>query len=160
MLIFHINVNNSIINIKIRLGHKNIFKNIKDLVNNKYKRPFRFVVVGIANTLVDFIVFFFFHNILGIYYTLSQGFGYSFGVLNSFIFNKIWTFESKVNKKKTAMEFIRFIIINALSLFVSMYGISQLVSVMGINVYIAKIIVTLLTQLINYLGYKIWVFKK
>jgi len=160
MLIFHINVNNSIINIKIRLGHKNIFKNVKDLVNNKYKRPIRFVVVGIANTLVDFIVFFFFHNILGIYYTLSQGFGYSFGVLNSFIFNKIWTFESKVDKKKTAMEFIRFIIINALSLFVSMYGISQLVSVMEINVYIAKIIVTLLTQLINYLGYKIWVFKK
>jgi len=160
MLIFHININNSIINIKIRLGHKDILESIKDLINNKYKRPVRFVVVGVANTLVDFMVFFFCHNILGIYYTLSQGIGYSFGVLNSFIFNKIWTFESKVNKKKTAMEFVRFIMINGISLLVSIYGISYLVSSMEINVYIAKIIVTLLAQIINYLGYKIWVFKK
>lgn len=50
--------------------------------------------------------------------------------------------------------------INAVSLGVSVYGISLLVENFNVNVIISKIAVTLIAQLINYIGYKVWVFKK
>lgn len=100
------------------------------------------------------------NKIIGLHYTISQVFGYSFGVINSFTFNKFWTFESKSTKKRTVSEFIRFLIINSISLGISVIGIKILVDSYNINVVISKILVTLIAQLVNYLGYKIWVFKK
>lgn len=137
-----------------------ILEKIKYMITDKYRKPFRFVVVGVLNTLVDFLVFLLCNKVIGIHYTVSQGIGYSFGVLNSFTFNKLWTFESRNTKKKTAMEFLRFIMINAVSLGVSIYGISLLVEHFQINVLVSKVMVTLVAQLINYLGYKVWVFRK
>ncbi|MBN2851995.1 MAG: GtrA family protein [Clostridia bacterium] len=137
-----------------------MIEKIKYLITDKYRKPFRFVVVGVLNTLVDFLVFLLCNKVILIHYTVSQVIGYCFGVLNSFTFNKLWTFESRNTKKKTGMEFIRFIMINAVSLGVSVYGISLLVENFNVNVIISKIAVTLIAQLINYIGYKVWVFKK
>jgi len=100
------------------------------------------------------------NKVLGIHYIISQVLGYSFGVINSFILNKIWTFESKGTKKKTAIEFLRFIIINIISLTISVFGIRILIETYYVNVIIAKIVVTFIAQIVNYLGYKIWVFGK
>lgn len=137
----------------------NTIQKIKQLLI-KYKRPLRFITVGVMNTLVDFILFFICYQAIGIYYTISQVIGYSGGVINSFVWNKLWTFESKNSSKKTALEFLRFMVISGISLSVSVLGIKWLVDSASFNVFIAKALVTLIAQLINYTGYKLWVFKK
>ncbi len=136
-----------------------IIQKIKLLLTT-YKRPIRFITVGVMNTLVDFLLFFICYQAIGIYYTISQVIGYSGGVINSFIWNKLWTFESKNNKGQTALEFLRFMVINGISLSVSVIGIKWLVETASWNVLLAKVLVTLIAQLINYTGYKLWVFKK
>ncbi len=137
----------------------NTIQKIKQLLV-KYKRPLRFISVGVMNTLVDFILFFICYQAIGIYYTISQVIGYSGGIINSFVWNKLWTFESKNNSRKTALEFLRFMVISGISLSVSVLGIKWLIESASFNVFIAKALVTLIAQLINYTGYKLWVFKK
>ena len=124
------------------------------------KSLLRFGVVGCSNTLVDFGVFTILRAILDIYYLWCQVIGYSAGVLNSFIFNKIWTFESKTSRFQTSMQFGRFIFVNLVSLGVSLLGLRLLSGYWQVNVYLSKVVVTILAQIVNYSGYRFWVFSE
>ena len=68
----------------------------------------KFGAVGILNTAID----------LGLYYALTRWLGlgglpvvakslsYSAGILNSFLWNKFWTFQSRAGTMKTLLPFI------------------------------------------------------
>ncbi|MEI6579310.1 MAG: GtrA family protein [Eubacteriales bacterium] len=121
----------------------------------KYKSFIRFGIVGCINTGVDFFVF----TILafaGADKLTAQAFAYTAGIINSFLFNKYWTFKTKKADAKT--EFIKFLPVNLVSLVFTLAGIELLNGVLNIDVFISKIIVTVFSQLINYFGYKFWVF--
>ena len=53
------------------------------IFNGKLKCLSRFSATGVINTLVDFCVFTICESLFGIYYTLSQVLGYSFGIINT-----------------------------------------------------------------------------
>jgi putative flippase GtrA len=74
-----------------------------------------------------------------------------------FIFNKNWTFETKKVDIKT--EFIKFLPVNLVSLGFTLIGIELLNGMFVVNIYLAKVIVTIFAQLLNYFGYKVWVFE-
>lgn len=133
-------------------------KPINYIFNGKLKHISRFSVVGVTNTMIDFIMFTVFNGFIGVNYTLSQVIGYSCGVINSFIFNKKWTFSDNENKRKMYKEVVRFIIVNLLSLAVTLVLMNILVKSLSVNVYISKVIVTFLAQIINFLAYKLLVF--
>ena len=125
---------------------------------DKYKSLIRYVVVGVINTGVDFLVFFLLKNFLGAHFAVSQIAGYSAGLLNSFLMNKFWTFEDKQVNKKTYSQAIKFTVVNLISLGISIYGLKLLIDSAGLNMYISKGCITFLTFAINYIGYKLWVF--
>lgn len=131
---------------------------MRELIN-KYKQFIRFAVVGCLNTLVDFGVFSLLKGVFGIHYAICQVASYSSGTLNSYIFNKFWTFDNTKSQKKTAHEMIQFVVINLVSLSISLLGLKILINDYQINSYIAKIIVTVIAQAVNFCGYKFWVFK-
>ncbi len=106
-----------------------------------------------------FFVFTICNGLLGINYILSQVLGYSFGVANSFIFNKKWTFSDQKSKKKTFHEILQFVVVNLISLMSTMIAMKLLVTNLSLHVYISKIIVTFIAQGINFCAYKLWVFK-
>lgn len=120
----------------------------------------RFIIVGIINTFVDFSVFTIANRLFHISYFISQVFGYSSGVINSFILNKIWTFNNKHARKKAVLQFSQFVFVNILSLSGSLTGLKFFVEVLRMNVYIAKAFATLFAQVLNFTGYKFWVFAK
>ena len=124
----------------------------------KYKRLFKFGIVGVVNTVVDFVSFTIL-NTIGVNYILCQVVGYSLGTLNSYIFNKNWTFDIVDNNKKIHEEVIQFIIVNIFSLLITELGLILLVSSFKFNVYVAKVCVIILAQIVNYFSYKLWVFK-
>lgn len=134
-------------------------KNSRKMIYCK-KSPslFRFASVGCINTMVDFAVFIILNNVFGVNYLICQLTGYSAGVLNSFIMNKVWTFQSKTSRFHTSVQFARFIIVNLVSLGLSLVGIKLLSGYADVNVYIAKVMVTFVAQAVNYLGYRFWVF--
>lgn len=135
--------------------------NVKEMLkNNESKRFIRFVAVGIMNTLVDFVFYSICVGLLNLHYNIGQVVGYSAGVLNSFIMNKFWTFENKEVNAKTTQQFIQFVVVNIVSLGITLLGLRMVIDGLKVNKYIAKLIVTLVAQLVNYFGYKLWVFKK
>ena len=76
------------------------------------KQFFKFIIVGIINTLLTFLTFKILTDILFINDSISNILSYIIGLINSFILNKLWTFKSKIISLK---EFIYFIIIFLIS---------------------------------------------
>lgn len=125
----------------------------------KYVSLIRFGVVGVINTGVDFGIFTLYNAALGGDPLTGQVLGYCSGFANSFIMNKLWTFENKKSEIGTHIQLLKFAAINLLSLGLSLLGIYVLNKSLGLNKYYAKVAVTILTQIVNYFGYKLWVFR-
>ncbi|OBR89805.1 MULTISPECIES: GtrA family protein [Clostridium] len=135
-----------------------LIKTMDSIFNGKLKLLSRFSATGVINTIIDFAVFTLCQSVFGLHYTISQVIGYSFGVVNSFIFNKKWTFEYKSSGKKVIRELSQFAIVNLISLIATLVFMKFLINDFNLNVYLSKIVVTLIAQVINFLLYKIWVF--
>lgn len=133
-------------------------KTISHIFCGKLRRLSRFSAVGALNTLIDFLVFTLAHEVLGTGYMASQAAGYGFGIMNSFILNRNWTFGKKHSDKKKMMEFIQFVMVNVITLCVTMIFMKFLVQSVNINLYISKIIVTFAAQVTNFILYRFWVF--
>lgn len=128
--------------------------------NNRIVEIFKFSGVGIINTLIDFTVFTFLTYALSVNISYSQAIGYGTGVINSFVMNRKFTFKANNDaQNNTIKQLFKFIIINLVSLAFSSLLIGVMVGSAHINVFVSKVLVTLVTQAINYLGYKLIVFK-
>lgn len=125
----------------------------------KYKSIIRFGIVGCINTGVDFITFTLLLSVFGIDKLACQVGGYSMGIINSFVLNKLWTFNDKKEKTNTAAQFVKFVATNVISLVISLVGLNILSNKLYINVYVSKVIVTLFLQVFNYVVYKVFIFK-
>lgn len=130
------------------------------IIFGKLKHISRFSIVGVINTAIDFLMFTLSQSVLGLGYSLSQIIGYSFGVMNSFMLNKKWTFDDKKANKKSMHELIQFVIVNLVSLSITIIAMKVLITNFNIGIYLSKILVTTLAQVTNYLGYKLWVFSE
>jgi len=135
---------------------KNIYTTF--INNEKYKNIIRFGCVGCLNTMFDFGIFSLLNSLFGINYIISQIISYSSGTINSYILNKYWTFNDTKTNKKTTKEIVQFIVVNTASLGVSLIGLSILMKDSAMNPFIAKIIAMVLAQVVNFLGYRFWVF--
>lgn len=138
----------------------NTVKNIYNITinNKKYRSIIRFGCVGCLNTMFDFGVFSLLNSFFGINYLISQIVSYFSGTLNSYLCNKFWTFNDTKTNKKTRKEIVQFIVVNSASLGVSLIGLSILMKDNSINPFFAKIIAMVLAQVVNFLGYRFWVF--
>ncbi|WP_239618718.1 GtrA family protein [Cohnella mopanensis] len=120
------------------------------------KRLAKFAIVGGLNTGVDFAVFCALVYGLGFGSFWAQAISYLVGVANSYLLNRYWTFQ--VKEKQSAAELVRFIVINLLS-----FGASTLVLLSleswGTEPALAKMISVVCSLAVNYIGYRLWVFR-
>jgi len=135
----------------------------------------KFAIVGVLNTLVDFAVFQSLNLTLGWVYA-AQVAGYTFGVINSYLWNSNWTFRE--HRTRSLREIGMFLLVNLASLGVSLGMIWLLREVIGIsNAWVAtwmpkalagfikgdtvcKLIATAFAIAVNYLGNRLFVFRK
>lgn len=125
----------------------------------KYKSVIRFIIVGCINTGVDFLTFTILYSFLGVDKLVCQVGGYSMGIVNSFILNKLWTFKESKSKVNAAAQFMKFVFVNIIALAISLIGLNFLSGKENINIYISKVIVTGFLQIFNYVLYKGVIFK-
>jgi putative flippase GtrA len=137
---------------------KNIYNTF--INNEKTRHIIKFGCVGGLNTMVDFGVFSLLNSLLGFNYVISQILSYSSGTLNSYVLNKFWTFNDTKTNKKTTKEIVQFIVVNSASLGVSLISLHILMKDRSMNSFFAKIISMVLAQVVNFLGYKFWVFSR
>lgn len=131
----------------------------------------RFVVVGVINTGIDFLIL----NLEMFLTGITSGPGmlvqntisFGFATINSYYLNKRWTFGDKENKKE-GVKFAQFLTVSLIGVIINggiVYIITTFVSpILGINdqlwANVAKLAATAISLIWNFLGYKFIVFKK
>lgn len=116
----------------------------------------RFLFVGGLNTFVGYGSYVLL-LILGVNYLIATTISTIIGIFHSYLWNKFFTFKSK---EKVTKEVSKFITIYLVSYIIGLISIYFLVSVIGINKYIAGLINLVLTTLISWFGHKNFSFKK
>lgn len=137
--------------------------------SNKYVQFVKYCLVGVLNTLVTFGVIYICKSFLDLNLYVSNALGYIAGVVNSFLCNKQWVFQSKGGYRREALVFVMgFLICYGIQLWTvwiitdSWFGseIYQLTAAIAISGYgIATLIGNVVYTLANFLYNKLVTFK-
>ena len=126
-------------------------------INDGVIRFIKFGMVGVINTLVNWIIFFIL-NALGMYYILANIIAYILGTVNSYLWNTLWVFKYK--DKASTETTIKFIILNLIGLGLNTGILYVLVDLCNLNKFIGLVITSAIVMIINYIVNKLWVFSK
>jgi putative flippase GtrA len=132
----------------------------------------KFAVVGVLNSGVDFGIL----NLLMLITGLSSGAAFlafksisvTTGVINSYLWNKYWTFNTSNSAADARREFMAFMVVTLIAVGVNVAGADVIVNVIGPPVgFSTKLWANIgaisgagLTLFTNFFGYKFFVFKK
>lgn len=123
----------------------------------------KFIFVGVINTLFGSAVMFVFYNFFHLNYWISSASNYIFGSILSYFLNKYFTFQSKKQDKRTI---IRFVINISLCYFVA-YGVAKPAVSYILKDYtreiqgnIAMLVGMCLFIALNYCGQRFYVFRE
>ena len=129
----------------------------------------KFLTIGVINTFIDLVIL----NLLSFIFNISSGYeiivlnviALTCAIINSYFMNKNWTFKKRDNT--FYKEFTLFLLISIISgiintaivfygtTFFNVYGVGEMV---WLN--LIKISASVVSASINFLGYKLIVFKK
>lgn len=131
----------------------------------KYKEVIMYLIFGVATTLVNWIVYSLLMKTSVINMTVSNAIAWFAAVVFAYITNKIFVFESKSwNPAEVWKEVVKFfgariatgvIEIGGLPL---LYYIGVKQSIFGVEGFLAKILVSVIVVILNYVFSKIFVF--
>ena len=139
------------------LEKKSIKKSINQFIS--------FGIVGVINTIVGTIVMFSMYNLLGFGYWISSASNYIVGSICSYVLNKKYTFRVR---DTSVIQILRFII-NISVCYALAYGVARnLISYIldshksstKIIENISMVVGMFIFVILNFLGQKIFVFKK
>ncbi len=120
------------------------------------RQAIKYGIVGVSNTLITAIVIWVMMKGLGCSDILSNIVGYAAGVLNSFIWNKRWTFQSDAGWMSSGFRFlVAFGICYLLQLGVLMYLNAHL----SIDPYYNQLLAMVFYTAINFVMNKFYTFK-
>lgn len=143
-----------------------LFQKIKSLL-----QLVKFLEVGVLNTLIDNAIL----NLLiwktgiekGGFYLIFIGIAFTTATLNSYCWNKFWTFE-KIETRAAPKEFGAFYIVTGISFLIREVIAHGVVNIIGPQFGLSPLlwanvgwgIGILCAFMWNFLGYKFWIFKK
>lgn len=132
---------------------------------NQYRRVFRFILVGIANTAIDFILLFALTK-LGMALIPANMISTAVALAFSFLVNRSFTFQATENGR-ALWQVMRFIVVTLIALWVLQPLVLVLLTPAFQNfwsadasLFWAKVIATVVSMTWNYLLYAGFVFKK
>jgi len=123
----------------------------------EFYRFSRFIIVGISNTIITLSIIFLLLKFSNLDYRISNIIGYSVGITNSFIWNKMWTFQSN---NKVYREMFPFVLMALISYGFNLGVVIFTTEVLSLNQYFCQILGMILYTVTNYIGNKYWVFSK
>lgn len=118
--------------------------------------PFRFLVVGVANTLVCLFVIYACKWLFGFGDVTANLVGYVIAVANSFLLNRSWTFG---NAGPVLPALGRFLIVFALAYVLNLVTVLAAIRLLDVNSYLAHIIGIAPYTIFFYFGSRYFAFK-
>lgn len=133
----------------------------------KYKEQMLYLVFGVITTLTNWVVYTLAVKIFGINISISNAIAWCIAVIVAYITNKLYVFESKSwNKSIIFKELSLFLGSRILSGIIEVGGFPVLYyiglnqSILGIDGFIAKLVISVFVVVLNYVLSKIFVFKE
>ena len=128
-------------------------------------RQIKFAIVGVLNTLVDFVVFNLLAGLFGFSVFGASVLAYSCGIATSYVFNRNWTFADRLTGSGRAL-IMRFIGTNLLGLSINTLIVTVAANLLtdltdlsqGWLLALSKILATAGTLAVNYTLMHRWVF--
>ena len=144
---------------------KNLIENIVDFlleflhieVNNEIKelliQIFKFGIVGVIATLIDFIFLYIFRDLVGLSLLISNTLSFCISVIYNYIASIIFVFN--VNKNKDSKKtFVLFIIFSVIGLGISNVLLEIFTNIFNLYYLISKIISTIVVMTFNFITRK------
>lgn len=132
---------------------------IKQLLDRTF---WKFILVGVINTLFGTGIMFLFYNVFHLSYWISSASNYFFGSILSYFLNRMFTFRSSGHTKETLPRFV----INISLCYLVAYGLAKplvvyILSNVATNIQenIAMLVGMCLFVGLNYIGQRFFVFK-
>ena len=95
---------------------------LKRLMAKLFDRTFwKFLAVGVVNTIFGYAIMFTFYNLLGLSYWVSSACNYIFGSILSYFLNKHFTFQDKSRGFQTVLRFA----VNIAACYLIAYGAAR-----------------------------------
>lgn len=126
-----------------------------------FRQFYKFSVVGVINTLIDFSVFVLLTRLItffGGHVLYANVISFSFAVSNSYIFNRRWTFRSRDQER--VRQYIKFFVINLTGLGVNTGFLYLFVYHFHLYDILSKALAIVITLFWNFFLNKWLVFKK
>ena len=134
------------------------------MIRRLFDRTFwKFILVGVANTLFGAAIMFLFYNVLHLSYWISSASNYIFGSILSYVLNRAFTFQNKERSCKTLPRF-------AVSIglcYLLAYGVAKPLvrailsgATQAVQENIAMLAGMCLFTGLNYIGQRFFVFRK
>lgn len=136
---------------------------MKKLLQKLFDKTFwKFILVGVANTVVGTGIMFLFYNVFHFSYWISSASNYIFGSILSYILNKAFTFQSAEKATRTIPKFV----LNISVCYLVAYGLAKPMTAYllsgcskSVQENLAMIVGMCLFVGLNYLGQRLFVFQ-
>jgi putative flippase GtrA len=134
--------------------------NLKKLIN-KYREMFLYLLFGGLTTLVSWGIYFLFTRFFGLNYQVSQWISWVTAVAFAFIVNKLYVFADRdLTKNGLFRQIWQFVSVRIASGFIEYLLMLLMIEIIKISDDISKILVSIITVIINYIASKLLIFKK
>lgn len=142
---------------------ENLFDKVCELLHLKFKpktrklliQIFKFGIVGVVATIIDWFVFYLANDIFKIHYAISAILSFTVSVIYNYTASVKWVFD--VNKEKDPKKnFILFIVLSIVGLILTLIIMSIGVDILKINAMLMKIISTAIVMVFNFITRKMF----
>ena len=119
-----------------------------------------YTIFGVLTTVVDYVAFSIFHYGIQVNEIISNTIAWALAVAFAYITNKLYVFESKsFNIKTLAKEIPSFVLARVFSLVVTNVFLLFAAHI-GMNMLLAKALISIVVIVLNYIFSKLFVFTK
>ena len=134
-----------------------LFQHFQNMKNKKSLIQFvKFGVVGVSNTLLTALTIWFLLQILHFSHYVSNIIGYIIGLINSFIWNRKWTFASNM---KVTDTILRFIITFAICYLIQLGNLYLLLHFTTLDSFVCQLLSIAVYTIFNFWINKYYTFK-
>lgn len=135
-----------------------IDKLIKNQTDSTHVQFFRYIFVGGAAFIVDFVSLFIFTDVFGVYYLISAVIAFILGLIANYTLSINWVFNKRTLDNKLS-EFTIFAVIGIIGIFLNVVIIYLFTEYVGLFYLLSKIIAAALILFWNFFARKVTLFK-
>lgn len=122
-----------------------------------WRQLIRFGMVGLSGFVITFLLFWAFHNQLGLHYLIAHALAFLVAVSNNFVWNRHWTFRTRRDGLDPSAQIRRFFIISGGASAIAAGFLSLFVQ-LGLTPLPSEVIATGIVTPISFLGNRLWSF--